>query len=295
MATDRPPSSEYTHLIATIRALRAAQGGEQEIAEQRRAMDAFGASVPPYGITIAEVGSIGGVQCWTVHLAAVANKPRLLFLHGGAYVKGSFRSHRPFLERLATATGAAVVCAEYGLAPEKPFPAALDDAVAVLDELAGTGPVSLVGDSAGGGLALAAAMRRPDAVDRLAVLSPWVDLTCAFDSHERNRAADPILDRPFLEAAAALYAGDRDRRAWELSPLFGPLDRLPPTLVQVAEEELLLDEAVALAGRARALGANVVLTRYADALHVPPLFDIPSGLAAFDELVQFLTLLEVNA
>lgn len=288
MSTDTEASDEYRRLVEMIRAVRASQAADQSIAAQRGAMDAYGASVQSDPGTTTEAAEFGGVPCQVVRPAGVHPEPRVLFLHGGAYIKGSFVSHRPFVERLAVASGEAVVFADYRLAPEARYPAALDDALAALAGLAARGGVRIVGDSAGGGLALAAAMRCPDMVRCVAALSPWVDLSRSANSYGGSEAIDPILDRLALQTSATLYLGDHDRRDWGASPLFGPLDQLPPTLIQVAEGELLLAEVVDFAERATKHGTDVRLSRYVDALHVPPLFDVPSGRAAFDELVRFL-------
>ena len=200
----------------------------------------------------------------------------VLYLHGGAYALGSITTHRAFLGRFATATRTRVLAIDYRLAPEHPFPAALDDAVAAYRWLTSTGhdPARIViaGDSAGGGLALATIVMLRDAGDRLPAcavcFSPWVDLTLSCASIDTNAEADSILNRDGLAGYARLYTNGHDPRDPLISPLFADMTGFPPILIHVGGDEILLDEAVALCDRARAAGVDAEIEVWPGMFHV---------------------------
>lgn len=182
----------------------------------------------------------------------------LLYLHGGGYVQGSLDTHRGLAANLARASAASTYVVGYRLAPEHPFPAALDDAVAVYAALQAQAPgrrIALAGDSAGGGLALACALRiRAEgrvAPVALALMSPWTDLTLSNASHLSQAAVDPYFPNlSVLRGSAAAYVADGahgDARHPLVSPQFADLRGLPPTLIHVGEREALLDDSRILA------------------------------------------------
>ncbi len=179
----------------------------------------------------------------------------LLYLHGGGYVQGSLDTHRSLAARLARASAASTYVVGYRLAPEHPFPAALDDALAVYAALQAQAPerrIALAGDSAGGGLALACALRIK-ALGRvapvaLALMSPWTDLTLSNASHLSQAAVDPYFPTlAVLRGSAAAYVGRGNARDPLISPQFADLSGLPPTLIHVGEREALLDDSRLLA------------------------------------------------
>ena len=182
----------------------------------------------------------------------------LLYLHGGGYVIGSPDTHAGLVGELARRAGLRTTSVDYRLAPEHPFPAAVEDGLAAYRELLATGtdPRDLVvaGDSAGGGLALATLLAARDAglpqPAAAVVFSPWVDLTVSGASIRTKADADPIFTEADIRAYADLYIGTGDRSQPLASPLFADLTGLPPLLIQVGANELLLDDAVRLAGRA---------------------------------------------
>jgi acetyl esterase/lipase len=197
----------------------------------------------------------------------------LLFLHGGGYVVGT---HAALAAGLAGRAGLRAVLPDYRLAPEHRHPAAVDDALAAYRELiaeVGTADrVVLAGDSAGGGLALAtvsaartAGLAAPAAV---VVFSPWVDLTGSGESMRTRDGVDPIFAPADIEEYAVQYLGEGDRRTPSASPLFGDLHGLPPLLIQVGGNELLLDDAVRLAARAAADDVDVTLRVWPGVPHV---------------------------
>ena len=200
----------------------------------------------------------------------------VLYLHGGGYVIGSPRSHRHLAAAIATAAGSSALLLEYRCAPEAPFPAAVDDAVAayrwLLDQGVSARGIAIAGDSAGGGLTVATLLALRDAGLPLPAagvcISPWVDLTCGGASYATKAATDPIVKRAGVEEMARAYLGAADRRTPLASPLFADLRGLPPLLIQVGSEEVLLDDSVQLAERAKAAGVDTTLEVWDEMIHV---------------------------
>ena len=262
---------------------------------RRTALDLIAGSMPrPLGTTGTH-GRIGGVPALRVDPPG-ASRARadgaVLYLHGGGFVVGSPASHRPMLTRLAVGTGLPVIGLDYRLAPEHPFPAALEDALAAYRALrAGGTPadrIVLGGDSAGGGLALALAMQLRDEGERprcVVLICPWVDLG-ADASWRAADAPDPLLTRGHLSVFALDYVGGAsDDHA--VSPLRGDFSDLPPLIVHTAGEDPLHADGTTLVSRARAAGVSVE-HRHTDGLwHV---YHVLGGLLAeadraMDELV----------
>jgi monoterpene epsilon-lactone hydrolase len=196
----------------------------------------------------------------------------VLYLHGGGFTIGSATTHRALATRLAGAIGATVHLLDYRLAPEHPFPAALDDVLAAWRELSAEldpGRIALAGDSAGGWLALTTALRLRDAGEPqpavLGLVSPWLDLTGASWPADRS---DPMLRPSWLHRCAAGFAPGADLTAPELAPLAADLSGLPPMVVHVGSEEILLADSIDLARRARAAGVAVELRRLDGLWHV---------------------------
>jgi len=200
----------------------------------------------------------------------------VLYLHGGGYVIGSPRSHRHLAAAIARAAGTAALLVDYRLAPEHPFPAALDDTVAGYQWLLGRGlapsRIVVAGDSAGGGLTVATLLALRDRglpqPAGGACISPWVDLTCSGATYATKAAVDPIVTRESVAMMAQAYAGAGDPKAPLLSPLYADLRGLPPLLVQVGSDEVLLDDALGLGERARAAGVDVTVEEWPAMIHV---------------------------
>ena len=200
----------------------------------------------------------------------------VLYLHGGGYVIGSPRSHRHLAAAIAGAAGASAVLLDYRLAPEHPFPAAVEDATAayrwLLDQAIAPERIVIAGDSAGGGLTVATLLALREARVPLPAggvcISPWVDLTCSGASYRTMAEADPIVRRAGVEEMALAYLGATSPRTPLASPLFANLRGLPPLLIHVGSDEVLLDDAVQLAERARAAGVDVTLDIYERMIHV---------------------------
>ncbi|BBG04653.1 MULTISPECIES: alpha/beta hydrolase [Pseudonocardia] len=220
---------------------------------------------------------------------------RVIYLHGGGYLVGSAVSHRPLVAGLARATGTPVHVPAYRLAPEHPFPAALDDALAVWHALRAAGHpaerIAVAGDSAGGGLAMALLLRlRADGEElpgALGLISPWLDLTCTADAMSRNAPTDAMLDPGWLPSAASDYAG-RHTGAPELRPLDADLAGLPPLHVVAGADEILVDDSDTLVERARAAGTPVGYSRVDGMWHAFPV--LAGLLAEADEALRTLGL-----
>jgi len=212
---------------------------------------------------------------WLRPPGAVAGRV-VLYLHGGGYVIGSPRSHRHLAAAIATAGQASALLLDYRLAPEHPYPAAVDDATAayrwLLDQGIAPGRIVIAGDSAGGGLTVATLLALRDArLPRPAggvCISPWVDLTCGGASYRTKAEADPIVKEASVGEMARAYLGAMPPRTPLASPLFADLRSLPPLLVQVGSDEVLLDDAVQLADLAKAAGVDATLEVWDRMIHV---------------------------
>jgi epsilon-lactone hydrolase len=200
----------------------------------------------------------------------------MLYLHGGGYVIGSPRSHRHLAAAIVAASQASALLLDYRLAPEHPYPAAVDDATAAYRWLLeqGIAPDHIVvgGDSAGGGLTVATLLALRDARLPLPAggvcISPWVDLTFSGASYRTRAAADPIVTRPGIDEMARAYLGTSPPESPLASPLFADLRGLPPLLIHVGSDEVLLDDAVQLANRAKAAGVDATLEVWDRMIHV---------------------------
>ena len=231
--------------------------------------------------------------------------PVVLYLHGGAFLIGSaqiYRHQSAQIARLATAT---VVTVDYRLAPEHPFPAALDDAVGAYLGVIYRGidheRVVIAGDSAGGNLALATAMRLRDEWSPLpaglVLISPWVDLTCAGESMETNADPRHLAQRQGLLSSASVYLDGEDPLQPSASPLFGNLEGLPPALIQVGALETLLDDSVKLEGELASAANDVRLEVYDGMVHewhllsalLEPDQPLPSARRALGAIGEFVS------
>lgn len=225
----------------------------------------------PTGLT-RRVDRVGGVDGEWIARAGARRDRVLLYLHGGGYFGGSPRSHRGITTSLAQQLDASVFVPDYRLAPEHPFPAALDDAAAVFHALAAPDTrVVVAGDSAGGGLALALAslVQGPALTPRaLYLLSPWTDLALTGASLRTNERRDALFRYDFFPLAAGLYLRGADARDPRASPVFAPMAGRPPTLIQVGSGEMLFDDSARVAARLREAGVSAQLDVWTDAPHV---------------------------
>jgi acetyl esterase/lipase len=218
----------------------------------RALYDAIYEQVPPadgIAYTDAKFGGVPGVWCAP---SARRTGAAMLYLHGGGFVYGSARAYRNFVGQIVARVGVPAFVADYRLAPENAFPAALIDVRAAYLDMASQfgGNVAVLGDSAGGGLALS--LLRDEPLARCGVLlSPWIDLALTGVSVATKAAEDPILTRAALDAGARQYLGDHDRRDPRASPFYAARRRTPPVQVHVGTAEILLDDSLRLAAHDR--------------------------------------------
>jgi acetyl esterase/lipase len=268
------------------------------LAQQRQVLDGMGAQAQlPEGTAI-ERSELAGITAEWIAAPGASKEHVVLHLHGGGYVMGSCASHRSLTAWLSAAAGVQAVLPEYRLAPEHPFPAALDDAVAAYRGLLALGfspdRIAILGDSAGGGLALATLLALRDAgVPRPAagvVFSPWADMTGSGESVKTRAATDPWIDRELLLPFAKLYCGELDPTDPRVSPVFGDYAGLPPLLVQVGDQEILLSDSTRVVERAEAAGTEVVLEVEPEVWHVFQLFApaLPEANEALARAGEFL-------
>ena len=255
-----------------IRLVRPVLSNRFPLAVQRRYIrQVYRASLPPAGVSF-RPDDLGGVAVLRA-MPAAPSSGTLLYLHGGGYIMGSASTHRGMAGHLAAMTGCEVIIPDYRLAPEHPFPAAPDDAESVYLALLARGlspaRIAVAGDSAGGGLAVVLAMRLRDQGQplptSLVVFSPWTDLT---EQQLYAPECEPVLHADWTAKAARMYAGDIPQRHPMISPVFGDLTGLPPLLIQVGSQEILLNDAVRLADVAKRDRVATTLEIYNNLWHV---------------------------
>jgi len=288
-------SPEHEMILALLRSRPPAF--KDTIEEQREHMDSIDRVFRTAADVIQTPVVAGSVPAYWVEAPGAKADRVLLYLHGGGYVLGSIRSHGELISRLARATGGRALAPIYRLAPEHPFPAAVDDAVAAYRWLLaeGTLPENIViaGDSAGGGLTMATLLSLRDAGDPLPLaavcLSPWVDLEGTSASIAERAHLDPIIERSGLQKMAARYLGGGDPRHPLASPIHADLRGLPPLFIQVGTAEVLFDDAVRLAERARLAGVDVTLDPWEEMLHVWHIFAmLPEARRAIERIAWFI-------
>lgn len=261
--------------IESIRSLLRAQPRPIGFAARRQRIDAIG-SVDPIAsdIRLMQVDAGGVPAEWSL---APGSDPAsvLIFFHGGGYCSGSIASHRGMVTAAGRAAGVRTLAVGYRLAPEHPFPAALEDALAAYDFIRSQGVaadrVALGGDSAGGGLTLALLTRLRDADKPLPgcawLVSPWVDLRMTGTSMSDKATIDPLISKPYLEELASAYLAGADPDDPLASPLRADLAGLPAMLIQVGSAETLLDDAVRIARRAGAADVPVTVEVWPNIIH----------------------------
>lgn len=251
-------------------------------------------SFPPRGVTFSPA-TLGGVPGEWVEATAAPAIGTLLYLHGGGYVGMSPRTHRAITGAFAR-RGLRVFAADYRLAPEHPFPAALEDATAAWRALraAAQGPAYVAGDSAGGGLTLALLLNLRDQrlplPDAAIAFSPWTDLAITGATMKSNAKRDPLLVSDGIQTIVDAYLGAADPRNPLASPLYGDYTGLPPILFSVGDTEILLDDCLRAAERAKAAGVTTKTCVERDMPHVFVFANrwTPEARRAMDEAADFL-------
>jgi monoterpene epsilon-lactone hydrolase len=249
----------------------------------------------PSGATVTDE-TIGGVPCVVVTPDDAEPIGTIVFVHGGGYIWMRARTHLAVAAALVRTSGCRCINVDYRRAPEHPYPAPVEDLVAVYGALVDRGDaserVAFAGDSAGGGLVIAGLVAVRDAGLPLPVagvsVSPWTDL--AVTGASADTADDPIVSGPALRMMAGVYLAGADPRSPTASPLYADLHGLPPLLVQVGTRESLLDDARRVVGRAREHGVDVTLHEFEDVVHMWVVMgpDIPESQEAFAEAGAFI-------
>ncbi|WHY64654.1 alpha/beta hydrolase [Neobacillus sp. SuZ13] len=275
---------------------KASQTAGTDIEIARQGLESFSSLTPVAPDIIVEKTKIEDIPAeWVIAPNAVEDRV-FLYLHGGAYIMGSCNTHRYLASKLSQSTAARVLVPEYRLAPENPFPAAIEDAVKVYRWLISSGiaPDNIIigGDSAGGGLTLATLLSlkgEDEALPALAVLlSPWTDLEGTGESMETRADVDPWLSPDATRAIPTLYTRDLDLSHPLVSPIYADLSGLPSMLVHVGNDEILLSDSARLVDRAREAGVEVTFKVWDDMWHVFQTFAIPEGQQAVDEIGEFV-------
>jgi acetyl esterase/lipase len=266
--------------IAAIRALLAGRPRPAGPEERRQRLDEFGRALGAPDDARLEPITIGDVPAeWSTTPEADARRA-VLYLHGGGYMAGSIVSHRYVAVEIGRAAEACTLALEYRLAPEHPYPAQLDDALAAYqylrDQGLAPGAIAIGGDSAGSNLALSLLLALHERGLPLPacgwLISPWTDLTASGATMQSKASADPMISQPYLLELGRAFAGGKASADPRISPQFADLAGLPPLLIQVGSDETLLDDAVGLAGRAGAAGVVVTLEIWPEMIHAFPMF-----------------------
>ena len=295
--------TKYPAEIATVRAFlaeaRSDDAAQPSWEDMRAGYEAAGMNMPvAAGVAVEEImlGSVSGLKLTP---AQTETGRTLLYFHGGGYVIGSPLSHRGMVSEIASAMKATAYSMDYRMAPEAPFPAAVDDGLAsykaLLDMGVDPAKIIIAGDSAGGGLTMATAISIRDAglplPGALAPISPWVNLANDGPAYRTKADSDPMVMKPGIDLMASAYLNGTDAKNTLASPLGADLAGLPPMLVQVGSEEVLLSDATMLAARAGAAKVPVTLEVWPEMVHVfhffyPMLTDARTAIARMGNWVD---------
>ncbi len=272
--------------------------GELDVETKRAELEALGRKIKPTNnLQFTAVVADSVTAEWIISSGAFTDRV-ILYLHGGAYSRGSINSHRSLAADIASAAQARALIIDYRLAPEDPFPAAVEDAMIAYRWLLANNispdQIVIAGDSAGGGLTLSMLITLRDAGEPLPLaavcLSPWTDLAITGESWSTKAKFELILDPEEVPKSAQLYLGNADPHTPLASPLFADLRDLPPLLIQVGTDEILLSDSTRLANRAKALGVDVNLEVWEGMFHVWHFAAsvLPEGRQAIDRIGKFI-------
>lgn len=292
------PSAELEKLNAELYAALATAPATIDWAQMRRDYLTFGDLYPIADGVVSEELDAGGAPAVRFSGPGTDASRAVLYFHGGGYCTGAIATHHAITSRLALAAGCPVIALDYRLAPEHPFPAPVEDAVAawrwLLDGGLDPARAAFSGDSAGGGLTIAAMLAAREAGLPLPAagvpISPWVDLTGEFGWGTADAAVDPMVRHGDLHQMTAAYIQGGDPRHPHAGPIHGDLAGLPPLLIQVGTAEILLPDSEVLAQKARQAGVDVTLEIEQGAPHVWHHFAprLPEAVAAIDRIGAFV-------
>ena len=293
-----PVSTEQRETLDAI-LRQSAFPADSDVSEQRRLLRELLSAQPlPAEVTVT-AAALGDVPTAEITVDGIEPRHVVLYFHGGVYVMGDAALAADLASQIGRRTRAKVISVDFRLGPEHPYPAAVDDALAAYQALLhnGTAPsdITLAGESAGGGLAIATLINARDHGLPLPaaalVMSPYADLTLAGTTLESKREADPLLSREVLQARVTDYTSGQDPALGLISPIFADLSGLPPLIIQAGTHEVLLDDAVRLARQAATADVEVTLDITAQVPHVfqayYPILD--EATAALDRAGQFLS------
>ena len=289
-------ASEQIKIVVDM--LRANSMMQGDVLEMRAGMAAATAAAPrPEATTIEAVDAGGAPAEWT-DADGCAQDAVIVYLHGGGYTMGNLDSHRNLVANLSRTAGIRALSVDYGLAPENPFPKAVEDAVAAVRfvHARGIAPnrVIIAGDSAGGGLAAATLVALRDRAIPLpaaaVLISPWLDLTQSGNTMQSQAAADPMVSAELLGKCSAAYLNHQDPKHPLASPLFADLVGLPPLLIHVGTAEVLLDDARRFHAAAQSAGVSSTLEEWDEMVHVWHTFAgmLPEAGQANDRIGAFI-------
>jgi epsilon-lactone hydrolase len=275
-----------------------ADAGAKTPQEMRPVLERLFTDFPSARQVKCEPVSAGGVKAEWITAPNAAADRAILYLHGGGYIMGSINTHRELIARLSKAAQARILALDYRLAPEHPFPAPVEDATAAYRWMLAQGlkpsRIAVAGDSAGGGLTVAALVAFRDAGLPMPAagipISPWVDLEAIGESMKTRSSQDPIVKPEMIREIARVYLAGQNPRSPLAAPLYADLHGLPPLLIHVGDAEALLDDSKRLAERAKAAGVDVTLEVWPEMPHVWHLFAhfLPEGQQAIDRAGEFV-------
>lgn len=268
-----------------------------DLEKHRQSQDAIGSILGnTKAVSYREVDIDGLYGEWVSVNRAHMKKYVVLHCHGGGYSTGSCLYARTLTSKLAESTSMDVFCFDYRLAPENPYPAALEDAMKVWNYLMlfgyGARDVILTGDSAGGNLALALSLKLKEEgrlMPRgLVLMSPWTDLTSSGESFESKEALDPVLDKSYIDRMVSAYAGGLDLKNPLVSPLFGNFEGFPPTYIQVGENEILFSDSLRLHQAFVEANVSVKIDIYPGMWHVFQMSPVKAAREAMNKNAEFI-------
>jgi len=273
-------------------------GPDSDIDKLRSELETISTKLRPADGVQVRHANIAGIECDWLVPEGCDDAPVLYYLHGGAYVMGSPRTHRRMVSHIIRRAGMRALLPDYRLAPENQFPASLEDSTGVYRALleGGADPTNMAigGDSAGGNLAMATLLALRDAGDPLPatcfLLSPWLDLAAKGESHKTRAKQDPWFRPEDMPEVVRKYCSEYDLKNPLVSPVYADASDLPPTLIQVGDHEILLSDSIRLADNIEKAGGDVTLQIWPEMWHVFQFFigQMPESRKAIKGIAEYL-------